>query len=290
MPDPLPHAEGAPPPATLPSPSPEVVARLRAAGCVFAEEEAQLLQQAAADRDELDALVRRRVEGSPLEHVVGWAEFCGLRILLDPGVFVPRPRTELMARCAIERAVRLMEARAGAGGAPPVVVDLCCGSGAVAAAVLTAVPDAVVHAADVDPAAVRCARRNLPGQQVHQGDLFDALPEELRGAVDVLAANVPYVPTDQIGFLPPEARDHEPRVALDGGPDGLTLLRRVLAGAVGWLRPGGHVLVEVSARQVSDASSEFVAAGLEPELVEDDELDARVLVGRRPLIGSDRPG
>ncbi|MGN6330399.1 MAG: putative protein N(5)-glutamine methyltransferase [Motilibacteraceae bacterium] len=282
-PEPL-RPEGAPPLAQLPPPSPEVVARLRAAGCVFAEKEAQLLQQAAADQDQLDALVRRRVEGSPLEHVVGWAEFCGLRILLDSGVFVPRPRTELMARCAVDRAVRC------AGGAAPVVVDLCCGSGAVAAAVLAAVPDAVVHAADVDPAAVRCARRNLPGRPVHEGDLFDALPPTLRGTIDVLAANVPYVPTDQLAFLPVEARDHEPRVALDGGPDGLTLLRRVAAGAVRWLRPGGHVLVEVSARQVSDARSELAAAGLEPELVEDDELDARVLLGQRPLIGSGRPG
>ncbi|HEU4675819.1 MAG TPA: putative protein N(5)-glutamine methyltransferase [Motilibacteraceae bacterium] len=279
-------------PEHRPPPAPDLVARLRAAGCVFAEEEAQLLQQAAGDRDELEALVRRRVEGWPLEHVVGWAEFCGLRILLDPGVFVPRPRTELMARCAVDRAVdgAVDGAVHRAGGAPPVVVDLCCGSGAVAAAVLAAVPGAVVHAADVDPAAVRCARRNLPGRQVHEGDLFEALPGHLCGVVDVLAANVPYVPTDQLAFLPAEARDHEPRVALDGGPDGLTLLRRVAAGAAGWLRPGGHVLVEVSARQVSDAWSEFAAAGLEPELVEDDELDARVLVGRRPLIGTGRPG
>lgn len=279
----MPQLPPEPAPGALPVPAPDVVARLRAAGCVFAEEEARLLQGAAADPDELDAMVRRRVEGEPLEHVVGWAEFCGLRILLEPGVFVPRPRTELMARCAAD----LIDGRADPVAPPPVVVDLCCGSGAVAAAVLAAAPRAVVHAADVDPAAVRCARRNLPGRQVHEGDLFDALPPRLRGRIDVLAANVPYVPTGQIGFLPAEAREHEPRVALDGGPDGLALLRRVAAGAVTWLRPGGRLLVEVSARQVADARSELAAAGLEPELVEDDELDARVLLGRRPLIGGD---
>ncbi|MGN6246624.1 MAG: putative protein N(5)-glutamine methyltransferase [Motilibacteraceae bacterium] len=279
----MPELRPVPEDPALPAPSPDVVARLRAAGCVFAEEEARLLQEAAADPAELDALLDRRADGEPLEHVVGWAEFCGLRVLLDPGVFVPRPRTELMAR-------RVVGLARSVGGSAPVVVDLCCGSGAVAAAVLASVPGAEVHAADVDPAAVRCARRNLPGQPVHEGDLFEALPALLRGGIDVLAANVPYVPTDQIAFLPVEARDHEPRVALDGGVDGLDLLRRVADGAGRWLRPGGHLLVEVSRRQLSDAWSEFLRAGLEPDLVEDDELDARVLSGRRPLIGTDRPG
>lgn len=100
--------------------------------------------------------------------------------------------------------------------------------------------------------------------------------------MDVLTANVPYVPTGEIAYLPAEAREHEPAVALDGGPDGLGVLRRVAAGAPDWLRPGGHLLVEVSDRQVSDALSEFSSAGLVPEVVEDDELDARVVVGRRP--------
>ena len=130
--------------------------------------------------------------------------------------------------------------------------------------------------------AVRCARRNLPPHVVHEGDLFDALPERLRGRVDVLTANVPYVPTDQIELLPSEARDHEPRVALDGGADGLDVLRRVLEGAARWLRPGGHLLVEMSERQLSDVLSEFAAAGLASRVVEDEELDARVVVGTSP--------
>jgi release factor glutamine methyltransferase len=216
------------------------VARLRAAGCVFAEDEARLLCAAAGTSAELDDLVDRRVAGLPLEHVLGWAEFCGLRIAVAPGVFVPRRRTELLARQAVSLARRLPAA---------VVVDLCCGSGAVATVVAASVPSAIVHAADVDRAAVRCAARNLDRVRVYEGDLYAALPADLRGRVDVLVANAPYVPSGRIPLLPREARIHEPMVALDGGPDGLDVLRRVLAGAAGWLAPGGHLLVEASAGQ-----------------------------------------
>ena len=113
------------------------------------------------------------------------------------------------------------------------IVDLCCGAGAIGAALAAAVERAEVHAADIDPAAVRCARQNLPAGQVYQGDLYGPLPAALRGRVQILAANVPYVPTGEIGFLPPEARVHEPSAALDGGADGLDVLRRVAAGAPG---------------------------------------------------------
>src|SRR5947207_3551405 len=130
-----------------PDPPPAVVAALRAAGCVFAEDEAALLAAAAASEDELDAMVARRASGVPLEHVLGWAEFCGLRIAVDPGVFVPRRRTEFLVR----QAVALVPPHA-------VVVDLCCGCGALGAAVAAAVPGVELHATDVDPAAVRCAR------------------------------------------------------------------------------------------------------------------------------------
>ena len=129
-----------------------VVRRLRAAGCVFAEDEARLLLAEARTADQLDALVERRVAGEPLEHLLGWAEFAGLRIAVGPGVFVPRRRTEVL----VAEAVAL--ARPGA-----VVVDLCCGSGAVGVAVASAVPGIELHAADVDPAAVACARANLAG-------------------------------------------------------------------------------------------------------------------------------
>jgi release factor glutamine methyltransferase len=246
-----------------------VVARLRAAGCVFAEEEAALLADAASGAA-LDELVDRRVAGEPLEQLLGWVSFDGLRIALAPGVFVPRRRTEFL----VERAAAVT--RAGA-----VVVDLCCGSGALGAALVARVPGIELHAADVDPAAVACARRNLPGVDVGQGDLFDALPPDLRGRVDVLVANVPYVPTAAIALMPPEARDHEPRVALDGGDDGLAVARRVIDGAASWLAVGGVLLFETSERQVPAAVAALAAAGLAPEVAEDDERGATVVLGTR---------
>jgi release factor glutamine methyltransferase len=247
-----------------------VVAALRTAGCVFAEDEAELLLAATGSPAELDALLARRVAGEPLEQVLGWAEFCGLRIAVAPGVFVPRRRTGAL----VAQAAR--HARPGS-----VVVDLCCGSGAVGAAVAAAVPGIELHAADVDPAAVACARRNLPGGHVHCGDLFAALPEELRGRVDVLVCNAPYVPTAAIALMPPEARDHEKPVALDGGDDGLAVLRRVIAGAPSWLGPGGALLFETSTAQVPAAVAAVRDAGLAPRVVEDPDLQATVVVGGR---------
>jgi len=255
---------------TVPPPEAAVVARLRAAGCVFAEDEARLLTATARTPGELATLVDQRVAGLPLEHLLGWAEFCGLRIAVDPGVFVPRRRTELLVREAVALA-------------PPsaVVVDLCCGSGAVGAALAAVLGLAELHAADVDPGAVACARRNLPGAQVHAGDLFEALPEALRGRVDVLAANVPYVPSDAIALMPPEARVHEPRTALDGGADGLAVARRVIDGAPSWLAAGGSLLFETGEGQVAGALAAVAAAGLVPRLATDDDLGATVIVGTR---------
>jgi release factor glutamine methyltransferase len=251
------------------------VARLRAAGCVFAEEEARLILSAARTPGELDAMVERRAGGLPLEQVIGWAEFCGLRIAVDPGVFVPRQRTQFLFR----QAVLLLRNPPGALARPgAIVVDLCCGTGAIGAAIAAAVDGAEVHATDIDPAAVRCARRNVPGP-VYQGDLYAPLPARLRGQVAVLAANVPYVPTTEIGFLPPEARAHEPLAALDGGPDGLDLLRRVVADAPAWLAPGGHLLIETSDRQAPSAVAAFADAGLVPRVASDEDLDATVLIG-----------
>jgi release factor glutamine methyltransferase len=241
-----------------------IVTRLRAAGCVFAEEEAELLISAARTPAELDVMVGRRVAGLPVEQVVGWAAFCGLRIAVEPGVFVPRRRTEFLARQAV--------ALASPGD---VMVDLCCGTGAIAAALCAAVPDTEAHAADIDPVAVRCARRNVPGH-VHQGDLYEPLPQSLRGRVAVLTANVPYVPTGEIGLLPAEARAYEPLAALDGGPDGLDVLRRVAREAPDWLAPGGHLLTEVSERQVPAA--EAVAGELAVRAARSAELDAVALI------------
>jgi release factor glutamine methyltransferase len=247
-----------------------VVDRLRAAGCVFAEDEARLLLAAPVDEVELAAMVERRVAGYPLEHILGWAEFCGLRVGVDAGVFVPRRRTEFLALEAI-----------GLAGAGAVVVDLCCGSGALGAAIAAAVPGITLFASDIERAAVACARRNLPTAEVFEGDLFDALRGSLRGRIDVLVCNTPYVPTDEIRMLPPEARDHEPRVTLDGGADGLDVQRRVAAAAGAWLAPGGSVLVEASELQAPEAAAVFAAHGLSARIAFSDEYSASVVIATR---------
>nr|WP_037829250.1 putative protein N(5)-glutamine methyltransferase [Streptomyces sp. NRRL F-5527] len=252
---------------------------MRAAGCVFAEDEADMIL-AAADGDPcaVEAMAARRAAGLPLELVVGWAEFGGRRIVVEPGVFVPRRRTEFLVEQALALAPDAM-----------VVVDLCCGSGAVGAALAAALGGGVdLHAADIDPAAVRCARRNVEslGGHVHQGDLFDALPARLRGRVDILAANVPYVPSDEIALLPAEARDHEPRVALDGGTDGLDVLRRVAARAPAWLAPNGRLLIETSPHQTPGALTALTDAGLHAELAVCEDRPARVVIGTRRAGGA----
>lgn len=261
-----------------------IVARLRAAGCVFAEDEAQLLTSAAATPADLAAMVDRRAAGEPLEHVVGWAEFCGLRIAVAPGVFVPRRRTEFLVRQAIALVYAGRTPAHLADGTPPVVVDLCCGSGAVGAALAAALGPVELHAADLDQAAVRCAGRNVAGAggQVYQGDLFDPLPASLRGRVELLVANAPYVPTSEVALLPPEARLHEPLVSLDGGADGLHILRRVARDAPGWLAPGGHLLVETSTDQAPLLAEAITGAGLIPAVARSEDLNATVVTATAP--------
>lgn len=253
--------------------SPDVdglAARLRASGSVFAEDEARLLIAEARTPDELEAMVERRVAGLPLEVIVGWAEFCGLRIVVESGVFVPRRRTEAIVREAV------VLARRGA-----VVVDLCCGTGAVGAAVHTAIEGVELYASDIEPAAVRCARRNVEplGGQVFEGDLYDPLPASLRGSVDLLVVNAPYVPTDAIALMPPEAREHEPHVTLDGGPDGVDIQRRIAARAGEWLAPGGHLLIETSREQAARTVDAFVVGGLTAEVRRAEDVDGTVVIG-----------
>jgi len=250
-----------------------VEARLRAAGCVFAEDETRLLVDAASTAAELTSMVERRTAGEPIEHVVGWAEFCGLRIDVDRGVFVPRRRTEFL----VTHAIALARPRA-------VVLDMCCGSGAIGIAIASHVGAIELHAVDIDPIAGACARRNVAGVggEVHVGDLYDALPGSLRGRVDVLVANAPYVPTDELPLLPAEARDHEPTVALDGGPDGLDVQRRVIDGAPSWLAPYGHLLVETSERQVPLTVDAVARIGLHPRVERSDALNATVVIGAAP--------
>jgi release factor glutamine methyltransferase len=249
-----------------------IVARLRDAGCVFAEDEAGMLISGARTKTHLAEMVDRRIAGEPIEHVLGWAEFCGVRIAVDRGVFVPRRRTEFLVRQAVSLAQQ---------GA--VVVDLCCGSGAVGVALATAAEGVELHAVDIDPVAVRCARRNLAPfrGRVYEGDLDEPLPRALRGRVDVVVANTPYVPSGSVELLPAEARLHEPKVALDGGEDGLDVQRRVIAAAPRWLSRGGHLLVETSERQAPQTVEAFVRHGLIPRVARSDELSATVVIGTR---------
>jgi release factor glutamine methyltransferase len=245
-----------------------LVLRLRTAGCVFAEDEARLLAEAADDPNALEELVVRREAGEPLELLLGWVEFCGLRLAVAPGVFVPRQRTALLVREVVALA------RPG-----DVVVDVGCGVGAIAAAVRAQVPGVEVYAVDVDPAAVACARRNLPADRVLQGDLYDPLPERLRDAVAVVVANAPYVPTAEIATMPREAREHEHRVALDGGTDGLDVQRRVIAGANGWLRRGGHLLIETGRTQLDGTLAALRGAGFDVTASVDEESGGVVARG-----------
>ncbi|WP_395725915.1 putative protein N(5)-glutamine methyltransferase [Nakamurella sp.] len=274
-----------------PTPPGWLVARLRAAGCVFAEDEAAVLVEAATSPAELAQMLRQRVAGLPLEHVVGWVEFAGRRVEVDVGVFVPRRRSELLVREAVAHLARATDGRpAPPAGRGPVVVDLCCGCGAIGVAIAAAVPEIELAATDLDPVATRCAERNVAtvGGTVVRGDLFAALPDRLRGRVDVLVANAPYVPTGAIALMPPEARDHEPAAALDGGPDGTDILRRVIAGAPEWLAPGGLVLVEVGRTQQGTVVRELARHDLNPRILVDDELGGMVATGRRPVPTSIR--
>jgi release factor glutamine methyltransferase len=284
------HATGAPP-----SPSArEVVARvtreLAAAGCISAAAEARWLVEEAADPLALRAMVARRAAGEPLQYVVGWAPFGRLRLLVGPGVFVPRPETEGLADRAAAR-LRAMGPPTDRGtplGFPgplrPIAVDLCTGSGAIACFLAAEVPGARVVATELDPAALAWARPNTEryGVELLAGDLDAPLPGELAGRVDVLCANVPYVPSGAIPTLPRDVRDHEPRLALDGGPDGLDVLRRVAARAGRWLAPGGFLLCEIGEDQGEAAAALLADAGLaEIAVLPDMAGGDRVVEGRR---------
>ena len=200
--------------------------------------------------------------------MLGWAAFDGHRIRVTPGVFVPRTRTTVV----VEQAARLLHRYDR-------VVDLCCGAGAIAVALLGRVGALDLVASDIDPDAVDVAAENIGDRGiVVAGDLFAPLPVRFRGVVDVIAVNAPYVPTDAIATMPAEARDHEHRVALDGGGDGLDLHRRIAAGAGEWLRPGGAVVIEVSSAQASDSVAVFAAAGLAARAEHDDEVDGTCVV------------
>ncbi|KQQ06101.1 MULTISPECIES: putative protein N(5)-glutamine methyltransferase [unclassified Rathayibacter] len=245
------------------------VARLRAVGCVFAEEEAGLLEEAAVDDEPLEALLRRREAGEPLEQILGWVAFRGLRIPVMPSVFVPRVRTEFV----VDAALPLLPSPTA------VVLDLCCGAGAIGRSLLEERPRLRLLAADVSPAAVACARRTLDGlAPVYEGDLFSALPDSFRHRIDFVVVNAPYVPTEAIALMPPEARLHEPVESLDGGADGLELHRRIALESRDWLAPRGGVVIESSREQAEASGAAFTTAGFETRIRYDDEREATVVI------------
>ena len=227
-----------------------IVSALAEGGCIAPAEEAETLFRASSEGvGQIDELVARRLRGEPLAWITGSVVFGGVRVHVDPGVFVPRPQTEAMA----QRAASLLP---DAG----IAVDLCTGSGAVAAFLSAAHPMATVVATEVDPPAVACARRN--GVDVLVGDLDEPLSPSLRGRVDVMTAVVPYVPTEELPFLPRDVLANEPRRALDGGPRGTTLLVRAAEAAPRWLRPGGRVLLELGGDQADEVAAVFGRVGL----------------------------
>lgn len=249
-----------------------LVARLRAAGCVFAEEEAHLLSLEAQSPEHLERLVLQRIGGLPLEHVLGWVEFCGDRYALGPSVFVPRPRTAALVR----RAVTIAPASA-------TIVDLCCGCGAVGAAVARRVSGSRLYASDVDEEAVRWANRNLLplGGEAVVGDLYSGIPSELMGAVDIITIVAPYVPTAEIDLLPHEARDFEPLVALDGGADGLEVLRRAIGQAREWLAPSGALVAEIAEDQAPSIRSFAQEQGFAAAASTDDDGATVAVIARQ---------
>jgi release factor glutamine methyltransferase len=251
-----------------------VIHALSEGGFIAPRAEADALLAASNDgAGSIDELMARRLGGEPLAWITGWVLFCGLRVHVDHGVFVPRAHTEALAR----RAVSLLP---DAG----VAVDLCTGSGAVAAVLRAERPRTTVLATDADAVAVRCARRN--GIDALLGDLDKPLPRSLLGLVDVMTAVVPYVPTDELRLLPRDVLANEPRRALDGGSRGTSVLVRVAHAAARWLRPGGSLLLELGGDQASELGGTLSDAGLSDIRVHrDEEGRDRAIEARRAESG-----
>lgn len=228
----------------------EVLAALLAgAGFVAAREEAsELLDHAAGDRELLDSFVQRRLTGEPLAWIVGSVCFCGTRIRVDPGVYVPRWQSEPLARRAVERL-------------PPggTAIDLCTGTGAIARTLMLGRPAARVVASDIEPRAVACAAAN--GVDVYLGDLFAPLPGSLEGRVDVVVGAVPYVPTSELPLLQRDTFTFESRLSYDGGRDGTEILRRILNEGRQFLRDGAALLLELGGEQADSLGADLARLG-----------------------------
>lgn len=237
--------------------SQQLVRRLRAAGCVFAEREADLLVETFGSPAEREAAVVRRESGEPLEHVLGWAQFGEVRVEIGPNSFIPRARALALVDAADEVTTT--------ADAPVLALDLGCGVGAIAAALCHRHRDWDVHACDVDTGAATVARRNAAtfGFVVHTGCWFDGLPAELKGGIDIVVAHLPYVPTAEIDRLARDFRDHEPRHSVDGGVDGLDPLREVAPSARDWLAPTGLLLTQVHRDQQEGTAGIATATGMQ---------------------------
>jgi release factor glutamine methyltransferase len=215
----------------------EATRRLAAAGCLAAEEEAEELVAASmGDEALLWAFVERRTTGEPLAWITGAARFSGCSVAISAGVFVPRWQSEPLA----ERAAELLPRQGRA-------IDLGTGSGAIAMVLMARRPGAAVVGVESDPVAAQCARGN--GVRVVEGDLFDAVPTDWKRTVDVIVGVLPYVPTEEIPYLPRDVPAFEPLSALDGGDDGLAVIRRAVVESREWLRDGGHLLLEIGGDQ-----------------------------------------
>jgi release factor glutamine methyltransferase len=248
-----------------------VARTLQQAGCVAADEEAdELLEAAAGDAGLLSEMVARRTNGEPLAWVTGTTTFCGLTVRVETGVYVPRWQTEPLARTA----AAVLPAKGTA-------VDICTGSGAIAMVLQDHAPSARVVATETDPLAAACARRN--GIEVFEGHLDEPLPRQLAGRVDVITAVVPYVPTDAFHLLPRDVRTREPRIALDGGHQGLAFINELVPRSLDWLRSGGYLFIEIGgdqAQPVHELLSDHRFTDIALLLDEEDEL--RGISGRGP--------
>lgn len=230
------------------------------------------------ERSRYRELVARRAKGMPLQYVTGEMPFRHLVIHVEPGVFIPRPETEVLVDVVLEHIKNIPEPR---------IIDLCTGSGCVAVSIASEHPGARVWAVDADDNAVATARRNalharvFEGVQVLHGDLFDPLPQDLLGTVDFIVSNPPYIPSADLPDLPGEVLGFEPHAALDGGPDGLLVFRRIISAAPAWLAPGGGVALELDAGRVLAAAVEleqgFEGVAVRKDLTERD----RVVYGRK---------
>lgn len=230
------------------------------------------------ERAAFRAGIERRAAGEPLQYVTGEMPFRHLVLTVRPGVFIPRPETEVLVDAVLESL---------AGVEAPLVADLCTGSGAIAVSTAFECPAAVVHATEIVPDTAEVARANCDragvGDRVtvHEGDLFAPLPAGLAGRFDVVASNPPYIPTADLAALPAEVAAHEPAIALDGGPDGLDVVRRIVEDARVWLRAGGLLVIETDAGRVKDTAGLMAPWYEGVEVRQDLTGRDRIAIGRR---------